>query len=401
MKKSNLFALCLVLLLLTALASCVSLPENEANETIVIPFTIEGNNRIVLYATVNGVEGRFFWDTGAFDVHTFTSLDNLTPVPADRNPAGGRRYYIENGIIINGQVIKSRSIINYIPSFFFIPRWVEIAEYLRNEGFDGILGIAMFNGYWVEVSFTTSNIILHRQKPEGFTDYAPARTTFQGLYYWPGAFFVTGMVDGVPIDFLLDTGARFAFHVPHSVREYLGADNYRKILTWNDFHYEFHTSNISLMGNEFVGKTLTTSPTAEYFGVTLLGVDFLQRYDILFDLRFLRARLGGITRLYYRHRLEKADTKLACPGIFTNISEPFGIRLETREEGLWVWGVIIPGFAHDELGLMPGMTITAINGQRITGNDRTQLYEFLVYLKEGGTGELTVWVDGAERVITH
>ena len=394
-------------ILLTLLNSCLRFPRNEP--PIFIPFTLE-NNRMVIYAEVNGVKGRFMWDTGSFDSQTLnsTSLENLTPLPRIRNrTTTERRYYIENGIVINEQIIRSRSIINYFHSHPS-PNMEKMAQSLLEEGFDGILGIAMFNGWWVEVSFTTNNIILHRQKPVGFYNYAPARTTFRGLYRNPnGRFFVTGIVDDMPIDFWVDTGSPGTFNFPHSMREILGT-GYRKTLLWRErIFYEICTSNISLMGDVFLDKAIATCNWADWFAETestqaILGMDFLQRYDLLFDMRTLNPRRER-TRLYYRQRPEKANTEPFLRSIFASISEPFGLRLESQEEGRWLWvsAVTSPGFAHDELGLMPGMTITAINGQPITGADRTQLYDFLSYLKDGGHGELSVWVDGAKRVITR
>ena len=407
-KKSKLFVFCIVFLSLGVLSSCV--PRNE--ELTIIPFTLE-NNRMVIYATVNGVEGRFMWDTGAFDSHTFSaaSLENLTPMP-NRNPPSIRSYYIENGIVINGQIIRSKSIINYIPSHV-LRKWDNIAQYLTDNGFDGILGLAMFNGYWAEVSFSTSNIILHRRRPQGFTDFASARTTFRGLYYDQGRVFVTGIIDSVPVDFLLDTGVRDKVRFPYSILGYLGRNDYRKVLTLQETFFEFSTRSLSLMGNVFYDQTLGADYWTESVvdkGEAILGLDFLQRYDFLFNLRTLNPRRER-TRLYYRQlsfipNMEMTGTEgLLFWADFSplyEIIDPSGI-IAVQEEGFFeVLFAISPGFAHDELGLMPGMLITAINGQPAIGTDQTQLSEFLAYLQDGGEGELTVLdTDGTERVIVR
>ena len=381
--------------LLTLLNSCLRFPLNEP--PIIIPFTLE-NNRIVIYATVNGIEGRFVWDTGSFDIQmlNYSSLENLTPLSFNVNPTLTKSYYIKNGIIINNQIIRSKSIINYLPTSEH-PQMVYLLKYLNEHNFEGILGLAMFNGWWVEVSFSTNNIILHRRKPRSFTDFILARTTFRGLYCWLGAFFVTGIIDGVSFDFLVDTGVRYGLGFPHSVLECLDTNVYRKILTWDDTHYEIRTRNISLLSDVFLDKTIITDSFADHFGIPIMGLDFLQRYDFLFDMRSLNPRRER-TRLYFKQRLEKTDKVLSCYIIFSN---PYGIILQSRNDSLWVFGVTIPGFAHDVLGLMPDMTVTAINGHYIIGSERTRFYEFLAYLKDGGEGELTVLdADGAEHIIT-
>jgi len=78
-------------------------------DIIVIPFKLE-NNRIVIQATVNGVEGRYFWDTGAPDTITTISLDNL-PIVKNDPYIHNTRHYIKDGIIIDGQLLKTTSTI--------------------------------------------------------------------------------------------------------------------------------------------------------------------------------------------------------------------------------------------------------------------------------------------------
>ena len=119
LKNPVLFLFCIALLPLAVLSNCASLPRNE--ETIIIPFTLE-NEWMVIYAEVNGTPGRYIWDSGFFDVHTFAKLENLVQLPKHRNNTSSKRYYIENGIAVNGQVIQSKSIVNYIPSHIH-PQW--------------------------------------------------------------------------------------------------------------------------------------------------------------------------------------------------------------------------------------------------------------------------------------
>lgn len=395
MKKLVFIVFCCILM------SCPrEFPVNEANEPIIIPFSLVGNNRMILYATVNGVEGRFIWDSGAFHSFTLTSLDNLTPVPRFRTffiqvPW----YYIENGIVIDGQVIETRSIISYIPSHPW-HQWENwIVPYFLEHNINGVLGTAMFHGWWVEVSFSTNNIILHRTKPQGFTDFTPVRKDFRGLHWFIGFIFVPGTIDGIPVEFVVDTGAPNAFYFPHSFREKLGTVDYRTILAEHGTFYEIPTENIRVIGTTFYNKTIFTTSRVENSGRALLGMEYLQHYDLLFDMRALRGRALRNSRLYFRHRSDKAETERSFGGLRPTRPDPLGIQLVLRDGRIRVWSVVLHGFAY-ELGLRPGMWITAINEQRISGTDRTRLYEFFAYLKEGGNGELTILdIDGTERVI--
>ena len=152
------------------------------------------------------------------------------------------------------------------------------------------------------------------------------------------------------------------------------------------------------MGDVFFDKTLVTNSWADSFNYTIVGLDFLQHYDLLFDIRTLRNKR---TKLYYKQHLDKENKRIAIKSIFDNFNEQFGLGLDTQEEGnWWVWGVTIPGFAHDELGLIPGMTIVGINGQRIIRMEKAQLYEALLNMKEGGNIELMIFnFDGTEQII--
>jgi len=392
LKKTFLSIFLLLLLLMVVICACASIPINEK---IVIPFTMK-NNRIVIKATVNGVEGKYVWDTGSFDSHTFIPIENLTPIPEGLNQSASKSYYIEDGIIIKNQIIKSKSIIHHIPSHTNT-QWDHIVQYLKEEGLDGFFGIALFNGWWVEVLFSKSRIILHKQMPKYFIEYANAKTTFQGMHNWRGAFFISGNIDGIPIEFLLDTGAPDAFNFPHMLREYFNAD-YRKIITIDDIYYEIPTSSISILGDVFENKSIVTNSWAENFGMVIIGMEFLQKYDILFNMSTLRSE---ITRLYYKKNIEKENKEQFFSGVITPSPNPFGIQVWLKEKGFLVDKVTIPGFSHDELGIRPGMMLIKFNGRDLGGLELRELSRILTTMRNKN-GVLTVLnTDGTEIVITR
>ena len=397
MKKIKLFVVYFTLCTLLAVTSCASLPRNEP---IVIPFTIE-NDHIVIYARVNGVDGRYIWDTGSEDTHTFISLDNLTPLPRNLYPYHVNSYYIKDDIVIDGHIIRSKSIINYIPSNTH-PQWEWLTPYLIEKNFDGIIGLSLFSGWWLEVSFSTNTLILHRSKPSGFDDFTYAWVTFRVPSFFPTTFYAVGSIDDVFIGFLIDTGANLAFNFPRSIREQLSTD-YQKMITIDDIYYEIPTSSISVMGDVFNNMTIIADGDGD---IALLGLEFLQRYDFLFDMRALfniRTLTSKRNRFYFKQHFIKSDEELPLGGIFPSANpNPFGLRIRRVEKGFFVAEVRTPGFTHDELNLRPGMTLTIFNGRNLAGLETAELSIILAHLFDGGTGELVILdADGTERVIIY
>jgi len=391
--KNKLFIYYFVIFLALVICSCATIPESKP---IVIPFTIE-NDHVVIYAIVNGVEGKYIWDTGSLDTHTFTSLENLRQLAENKEHFQSNRYYIDDSIVINSQIIRSKSIIHYFPSHTD-PKLEWLTPYLKEKGFDGIIGLSLFNGWWVEVLFSANKIILQKTKPHDYNDFTETMTTFEGPGLFPSEFFIKGTIDGLKINFYLDTGANWAFNFPKSLRKHFGT-NYRRIITLDETYYEIPSGNISIMGDVFTNKTIIADEDGDN---VLLGLEFIQRYDILFDMRAL-FDISAITskrdRLYYKKRFTNTDIEQTFNGIYSAAPNIYGIGIRREEKGFFVFSVTVPGFAYNELGLRPGMIITGFNGRNLAGLELTELSRiFQTIRKEGGT--LTVLnANGTESVI--
>jgi hypothetical protein len=369
----------LFLLFLTA-SILLSCGRENSEEPIEIPFTLE-ENRIVIYANVNGVEGRYFWDTGCFETVTTIPLGNL-PVVKNDPYYNHKRYYIKNRIIINGHRLKTKSIItNPSPN---MPRVEVFKSIYKDEGFDGALGYYIFTGYWCELSFTESKIILHKNKPEKFLLSASGSVTRWGHPC------ISVRIDSTYLyTFIVDTGMPAAFSFPKKFMQYIKPAEYLEILSinesyegiYNDFgtHYEIPGRSISVLDDTFIDKYIITSGSL-YDDEGAIGIKYLQYYDLLFDITFNNEPKSNwhLWELYYMPRFPDLDKNTLDLTYIRNSKLKVGISHMSTDQGRFLTGVWKPSIAYSEYGLMPGMTITHINGvflNPLTNHEASPLFD--------------------------
>jgi hypothetical protein len=239
---------------------------------IVIPFTLD-RNRIVIYANVNGVDGRYFWDTGWRETITTIPLDNLPHVEYDA------RRYIKNGIVINGHRLKTTSMITNFSE------WPDkrTENIIKEEGFDGILGYYIFNGYWCELSFTESKIILHKNRPDKYALSAGGHISKRG-----DPCITVNINEDIPTVFVVDTGSPFAFCILNRIIQYIKPAEYKEIFSYirrSSTSYEIPIQSMSVLNDTFVDKIIRTGEFPGEYEDGLIGVEYLQHYDLLFDIR--------------------------------------------------------------------------------------------------------------------
>jgi hypothetical protein len=372
----KLIKLFLLFLTVSILLSCGR--END-EEPIEIPFTLEGN-RIVIYAIVNGVEGRYFWDTGCYETITTIPLDNLLVVENDR-VTDYTRYYIKDGIVINGHRLETTSIITNNP------KWDNtgvVKSILKNEEFDGILDYYIFSGYWCELSFTESKIILHKNKPEKFSLSVSGYVTEEGHPC------ISVYIDNfMPLNFVVDTGWPIAFGFPKKIMQYIKPAEYREILTVNESydnvydvfetHYEIPVHSINVLDNVFDDKFIVTSYYNPFDEWGTIGVEYLQYYDLLFDITYNNEPKNNwhIWELYYITRFPDLDKNTLDLSDLRNAKPKVGLTESLTEQGGFIVKVWKPSIAYNEYSLMPGMTITHINGiflNSLNADERSRLF---------------------------
>jgi hypothetical protein len=255
------------------------------------------NNRIVIYATVNGVDGRYFWDTGCRPTITTIPLDNLPRVEYDT------RRYIKNGIVINGHRLKTTSMITNFSE------WPDkrMENIIKEGGFDGVLGYYIFNGYWCELSFTESKIILHKSKPDKYALSAGGYISRRGFPC------ITVNINGeILFSSIVDTGTPYAFYFPHRIIQYIKPTDYKEIYSFkrrSSPSYEFPVQSISVMDDIFINKMIRTTDIPSEEDEWLIGVEYLQYYDLLFDIRnnYTTADNYRQWELYYMPRFPDLD----------------------------------------------------------------------------------------------
>jgi len=318
-----------------ALCSCGEF-KNKNEGAIVIPFVFE-NYRIVINAVINGEEGRYFWDTGAYET--------VTTIPSHTG------YFVKKDIVLNGRTVNTTSRMDrFIPN---TPGWERINSIFEDEGFDGLLGFSVFNGRWCELSFTENKIILHKTKPDKFSVPAEGYVSRRGVPH------IIGSINGsVPVTMLVDTGAPGPFHFPRELLQKINPGEYMEILTENDTHYGIPVRSIGVLDDVFTDKIIITDEFATFHMVGIMGARYLQYYDFLFDIT-----LGTEPRrMYYIPRFPETDKNaLEFPNI-QNAGPRLGITHMLNTQGRFLIRVWNPSVAHDEYGLMPGMTITHVNG---------------------------------------
>jgi hypothetical protein len=391
-------------LFLLFLAASILLACGRENDEkpIEIPFALDGN-RIVIYANVNGVVGKYLWDTGYSYTVTTIFIKNL-PIVENDSVTGYTRRYIKDGIVINGHRLNTKSIIaNLSPN---MPRVDVINSILKNGGFDGILGYYIFSGYWCELSFTESKIILHKKKPEKFLLSAGGHVDELGY-----PCITVNLNETIHITFIVDTGAPYAFYFPKKFMQYIKPAEYREILTINEpydkvlnyfeTHLEIPVHRIRVLDDVFIDKYIITSngPT-DYEGI--IGVEYLQNYDLLFDITFNNEPKSNwhLWELYYMPRFPDLDKNTLELLNLRNAKPRIGVEHRPTEQGRFIVSIWKPSIAYSEYGLMPGMTITHINGVSLNSLTNDEISLLFDELADDDNCEITVIdLDNRQRTI--
>jgi hypothetical protein len=148
--------------------TCTLFLSCERNK-VEIPFVLK-NSRIGVEATVNGKKGMFLFDTGSTESYLDIEATNLSQYGHTITPYKGQQVsvpvYNLRKITFGNTELKTRS---------WVINQSDLITGKRNDGFDGILGSGIFEGYWCELSFSKRKIILHKEKPDYFSNFSPVK----------------------------------------------------------------------------------------------------------------------------------------------------------------------------------------------------------------------------------
>jgi hypothetical protein len=350
------------------------------------------------------VEGRYFWDTGCYETITMIPLDNLPVVENDSETRYTRRY-IKDGIVIDGHTLKTTSIItNLSPN---MPEVERLESVLKNEGFNGILSYYIFSGYWCELSFTESKIILHKNKPEKFSFSAGGYVTT-----WGHPCITVNINETMPLTFVVDTGSPVVFTFPRKFFQDIKPAEYREILSiekfsdkvLNDYetHYEIPVHSMSVLDDVFTDKFIVTSYYNPFDEWGTIGVRYLQCYDLLFDITFNNEPKSNwhLWELYYMPRFPELDKNTLDLSDLRNAKLKVGISWMSTEQGRLLTRVWKPSIAYSEYGLMPSMTVTHINSVFLNPLPEDELSSLFNEMADDNNCEITVIdLDNSQRTI--
>jgi hypothetical protein len=271
---------------------------------------------------------------------------------------------------------------------------------IKKEGYDGILGTRIFEGFWCELSFSKRKIILHKEKPDYFTSHIPVKI----LTKYNADFHIPVTIDNREFYFNIDTGLHHGIYFPDGIIRFKTPDEYREILSDEEvrLYHLVKAGSIEILDETYNDAFIMTNsflaqrwddPSNNDIG--LLGLSFLKYYDFLFDFKKLRS--GKTTGLYYKPNtpLEERDY-----GFFSFMKdEPeFGIlNFGIGNSEIVILSVIKDSVAYSKFGLRPGTVITKINGKSVSLLSREDLTAPSFYLS---INNFTLLEGGRERTFT-
>ena len=380
--------------------SCMAfaLSCSAGNDTsIVIPFINDGGERIYLDATINGYAGRFFLDTG-----TMLSWARINTEGLDAEDCVTCRCIVcgcthcassfrVDSIRFGDMDVRSRSLFVTEHEFFsVIETWT--------DG-DGILGMLAFEGFWMELSFSRNEIVLHRQKLAHFAnaDHVPLvmlEERFSALY-------LPIDIDGREFLMNVDTGLPSALFFPNDIVNYTPPENMMgRILSGGEIgdFYLVRANSITVLDRTYNDRLIMNNSYLaarrnweSHTDKGLIGVRFLRNYDLLIDNREIF--YGRTTGLYFIPIVPPEERDY---GITLRTEVPVsGItNFRFSENGLAVTGIIMGSLAYN-LGLRLGTEITSIRGRTIDTFTLEELRDPMLF---GGAAPITILNEHGDEV---
>jgi hypothetical protein len=389
-------------ILVLSLFSCAE-EKPPAPDTAEIPFVIQGGTMLV-YATMYGRSGLYVFDTGASASYLDIDPKGLFPSRLGRIADNGKLKLVLtralNKISFGGVALRTRSEV-ITPSSAAV-------NIKKRTGYDGILGIGVFEGYWCEISFSKSKIILHREKPDYFTNFSPVRKINRVNY----DFLIPAAVDGADIHLEVDTGLPYGIFFPEAAARNKSSGERREVVSINEVE-QYHwvkAREIHILDETYTDRYI---PTNSYFaarsphdkgtdGIGLMGIDFLRYYDFLLDCRELRK--GKTAGLYYEPNTPPEDRDYGVFNLARDTPE-FGALYAGGDSnyknyyGVRIWDMLKDSVAYRDFGLRPGSVIVKANGVEFR-------WEWFAGGELFGNGyyrtirDYAILEDGAERTIT-
>jgi len=180
-----------------------SVARVEDSQTTTIPFDLV-NNHIYVDGEVEGHSVRFLVDTGGMNLLTPVAAARLGLVGEGRLSGSGPDERRMDVAIARARHVRVGSAVLDHPVFYVI----DLAELPAAEGvdLDGSIGYEMFRRFGVDIDY--AGRVLTLTEPAAFI--APVGATPIGFQFDRLTPIVDGMLDGLPMRIMIDTGSRVA-----------------------------------------------------------------------------------------------------------------------------------------------------------------------------------------------
>ncbi len=360
----SLIILCAVLFIFTA---CQKSPQS-------IPFTVSPNGRILVEAEINGTTGTYMFDTGSYFTISRVPLDSLSSEgPITVNILGGQvtsaKYRLRE-LTVADRKIRTNA--------FVLASGEATDSMFERESLDGILGLSVFEGYWLEVHYSDNTLRYGKRKPSGYASSIPAFNNGEGIQ-------IDTLVDGLKTNMLIDTGSPASISLPDAIKYSVQADKKTDIL-------RFKQKDIALVKIDSftVADTelkdlyaMTDSPYTQVSltgGKGVLGTSFLCGFDFAIDIT--ESSTKSQTSVLFTHNSESGGPYFIQQEHIDNIaSGVFSMR--PVDTGLLI-DSLLAGSPFHTLGIMPGTIITHINGRKFMDN-QALIHPMQVLSPDAGT----------------
>jgi hypothetical protein len=374
--------------------SLLSCKEQGAPDYVEIPFKLE-DNRVIIDATANGKKGRFIFDTGSTESYADINTINLLPRAFTKTKYKGRMktvlVYNLNRITFGDVVLKTRS--------WVIKRSDSLVK-RKKEGYDGVLGSRVFEGFWCELSFSKNKIILHKEKPEYFTNFSPVKI----LTKYDADFYIPSVIDGKTFYLNIDTGMPWGISFPNGLIKIKKPGEYWEIVSDEEIgtYHLVKTDSINILDKTYTGLFVMTNSIIAarrndndaYNDLGMLGIDFLKYYDFLFDYRELRD--GKSTGLYYEPNTSLKNRNYGFFSFIKEVPELGVLNFSIDESKIVIHSIIKDSIAYELCNFRPGTIITKINGIPVAKISPEEITDFSFYLT---VDNYTILENNIERTI--
>lgn len=351
----------------------VSCSKNNNNVVFSFPFEIR-DNKLVLDATINGVKGKYYYDTGCHYIITKHDVSNL-PNVITSNSIG----YI-NGVFykLDYHSINEIQIGDKILS---VPCLIEKSDNLIGD-YDGIIGGSVFKGYFVEILFSKKRINLYLDYPKSYTNKTKMFFDDQLKPY------ISCNVDGKYVPFLIDIGSDGNIVFPLPLSGYIDKSKYQHILL-KDRDSKAYRVNVKFFDCCFKEYTKITAYanllnpidySLLYENSGNIGLDFLKNYDLLLDYRGCNNTLLYFKSVNIFNRSHKGAWYIN--GQKNAQFNDYGINSWTISNNIFTITSIIENSKAFSAGIQPDTIVLEINGKDPLNLSKKKLTNLLFISKE-------------------